>query len=157
MVLVAVLVASCSSGGVPQTDQKAPDFELYDTGGQAVRLSDYLGHPVAVNFWGTNCTYCVQEMPLLQQAYEQESAKDDGVVILTVNVQDSALGTRTFLAQNDYTLPGLVDSGGRVAQAYGVSAIPITFLIDRDGVVRYVKRGMFLSLNEVNAAFDRVR
>ena len=157
VVLIAILVVSCSPGGVLQAGYKAPVFELYDTGGNIFRLSDYLGQPVAVNFWGTNCVYCVEEMPDLQQAYEEEAAKDDGVVILTINVQDSAMGTRTFMTQNNYTLPALVDSSGQVAQAYGVSAIPMTYIIDRDGVIQYIKRGMFLSINEVHTAFDRVR
>ncbi len=96
-------------------------------------------------------------MPLLQQAYEQESVQADGVVILTINVQDSAVQTEEFFKENKYTMPALVDAGGRVGRAYGVSAIPITFLIDRDGVVRYVKRGLFLSINEVNVALNKVR
>ena len=96
-------------------------------------------------------------MPLLQQAYEQESAKDDGVAWLMVNVQDSAATTKSFITGGSYTFPALVDAGGRVARAYGVSAIPVTYLINRDGTVRYVKRGKFLSINEVNVAMNKVR
>ena len=96
-------------------------------------------------------------MPLLQQAYEQEAANSDGVVILTVNVQDNASKTKDFMESNRYTLPALIDDGGRAAHAYGVSAIPVTFFVTREGVVRYVKRGMFLSINEVNVAMGRVR
>ena len=96
-------------------------------------------------------------MPLLQQAYEQESAKADGVVLLTVNVQDTAAKTREFLETNHYTLPALIDDGGRVARDYGVSAIPITFFINRDGTVRYIKRGLFISFNEINVGMGRIR
>ena len=96
-------------------------------------------------------------MPLLQQAFDQESAKTDGVVLLTVNVQDTQAKAKEFLQTNKYTLPVMIDSGGRVARAYGVSAIPITFFINRDGTVRQVKRGMFLSINEVNVALGRIR
>jgi cytochrome c biogenesis protein CcmG, thiol:disulfide interchange protein DsbE len=96
-------------------------------------------------------------MPLLQQAWAQESVKADGIVVLLVNVQDTAEGMKKFLEDNDYSLPSLVDSGGRVGRAYGISAIPITFFIGRDGLIRYVKRGMFLSINEVNVAMGRIR
>ncbi len=96
-------------------------------------------------------------MPLLQQAYEQETAKTDGVVILTVNVQDTSSKAKDFLQANKYTLPVLMDDGGRIARAYGVGAIPITFFINRDGSVRYIKRGMFLSINELNVAMGRIR
>jgi len=155
--LIAVLAASCTSSGMPTINARAPDFELNDTEGKVVSLSDFLGRPVAVNFWGINCVYCIEEMPLLQEAFEQESAAADGVVILTVNVQNDAAATRAFLAENGYTLPALVDSSGRVADAYNISAIPVTFFIDSKGVVRYVKRGLFISINEVNVALNRVR
>ncbi len=157
LALLSILMASCATDTPPQTDTKAPDFELYDTSGKAVRLSDYKGQAVLINFWDTACTYCVEEMPLLQQAFEQESASADGAVILTVNIQDSAQTTAEFMSQNQFTLTALVDSGGKVTQAYGVSAIPITFLIDQQGIVRYIKRGLFSSINEVNLALKRVR
>jgi peroxiredoxin len=80
-------VTSCATDAPPQTGAKAPDFELYDTSGKAVRLSDYKGQAVLINFWDTDCTYCVEEMPLLQQAFEQESAAADGVVMLTINIR----------------------------------------------------------------------
>ena len=101
--------------------------------------------------------YCIEEMPLLQQAYDQETAKPDGVVLLTVNVQDTSATVKSFMEDGTYTFPALIDSGGRVARAYSVSAIPVTYLIGRDGIVRYVKRGKFLSINEVNVALGRVR
>ena len=96
-------------------------------------------------------------MPLLQQAYEQESGKTDGVVLLTVNVQDTTAVVKAFMSDGKYTFPALIDSGGRVARAYAVSAIPVTYLIGRDGIIRYVKRGKFLSINEVNVALNKVR
>ena len=158
VVLLSILVAmSCSPNAAPTAGAKAPDFELSNTAGQTVRLSDYLGRPVAVNFWGIECVYCVEEMPDLQKAFEQESTKTDGVAWITVNVQDSLDGVRAYFADKGYTLPALADSRGQVAQAYGISAIPITFLIDREGIVRYVKRGMFLSINEINVALNRIR
>jgi len=96
-------------------------------------------------------------MPLLQRAYEAESAKPDGVVILTVNVQNTPAAVRDFMAGGGYTFPALMDSGGSAATAYRISAIPITCLIARDGTVRYVKRGKYFSLNEINLGFERIR
>jgi peroxiredoxin len=96
-------------------------------------------------------------MPLFQQAFEHEMAEPDGVVILTINIRDSSPTVRDFMEANGYTFPALTDTGGRTARAYGISAIPITFMIGRDGTVRHVKRGKFLSINEINAAFSRIR
>jgi peroxiredoxin len=155
--MLAILVGSCSSAGVLTTGSKAPDFTLSNINGEQVKLSDYDGKPVAINFWGTDCAYCVEEMPTLQQASQEESSKTNGVAIITVNVQDSISGTKNYFNQNDYTLPALVDINGKVAQAYGVSAIPVTFLIDRNGYIIYVKRGMFLSINELHVALNKIR
>jgi peroxiredoxin len=95
-------------------------------------------------------------MPLLQRTFEQESAKPDGAVVLTINVKDTSAQVKEFLQGKNYSFPSLIDTGGRVGRAFGISAIPITFFIGREGTIRYVKRGMFLSINEINVALGRI-
>ncbi len=157
LALLLALAASCSPISAPTVGAEAPNIELFDLNNRIVRLSDYFGRPVVVNFWGTQCVYCIVEMPELEAAFRQESEKADGVVFLTVNVQDTSSTARTFMNNNGYTMPVLMDIGGRVAQAYNVSAIPVTYFIDRTGTIRYVKLGMFSSLNEINIVLDTIR
>ncbi len=140
-----------------KTGNLAPDFTLKDLDGNALSLSSLLGKPVTVNFWALDCPYCLDEMPFLQAAYTDESIKTDGIVMLTVNMKDPAQAIKNFFANQGYTLPALLDSGAKVTQVYGVSGIPATFFIDRDGIIRYVKRGAFLSLAELKISLDRIK
>jgi len=156
-VLLPVLTISCAPFSAPAHGTPAPDFELFGFDNRVVRLSDYLGRPVVINFWGTQCIYCLEEMPDLEDAFRQESEKIDGAIFLAVNVQDTAATARTFMNNHGYTIPVLMDAGGRAARAYNVSAIPVTFIVDRTGIIRYVKLGMFLNLGEINAALELVR
>ena len=157
LALLATLAAGCAPAMAPTVGAKAPDIELFDLDNHIVRLSDYSDRPVIINFWGTQCIYCLNEMAELETAFRQESVKADGVVFLTVNVQDTAATARAFMANNGYTMPALMDAGGRAAQAYGIYAIPVTFLINRAGTISYIKLGSFVSLDEINAALDKVR
>lgn len=157
LLVLSVLAVSCNTIAIPAVGTKAPDFELFDLNNQRVRLSDYLGRPVVINFWGTQCVYCLEEMPELEAAYLQESGIADGIAFLAINVQDSAATARAFMNNNGYTMPTLMDAGGRAAQSYNVSAIPVTFFIDRTGTISYVKLGMFVNLSEINSALDKIR
>jgi len=157
LLLLSVLGMSCTSSATPIVGAPAPSFELFDLNNQAVRLSDYLGRPVIINFWGTNCGYCLEEMPILEAFFREEQAKTDGVALLAINMQDTLTTARAFMSYNNYTMPVLMDTGGRAASAYNVYAIPVTFLVDRTGIIRHIKLGMFSGLNELNAVLDTVR
>lgn len=167
LLLLSCLVPGCSTSadtgtaGSPVTGYKtgnlAPDFSLKDIDGNSVSLASFLGKPVMLNFWALDCPYCLDEMPLLQTAYAEESTKADGITLLTINMKDSAQSIRSFFMKEGYTLTALQDSGSKITQSYGVSGIPTTFLIDRDGIIRYVKRGAFLSQAELKVAMDRIR
>ena len=97
------------------------------------------GKPVVLNFWATWCPPCKAEMPDIQKLYETYG--DDGeVVILGVaapnfsNETDEE-GIRTFLKQNGYTYPVLMDTAGELFMQYGISSYPTTFMIDKEGNV----------------------
>ena len=154
--VLLVLATSCiHTDAKPTVGAQAPDFELFNLDSQSVRLSDYLGHPVVINFWGTQCDYCLEEMPILEAVYRQESSKTDGVIFLTINVQDSAARAQAFMKDNDYTMPVLMDAGGRAARAYGVTGIPVTFFVDYNGIIRYIKLGSFTNQDELEAALEK--
>jgi peroxiredoxin len=78
------------------------------------------------------------------------------VVILTINSGESQQFISSFMQDNDYDFPVLLDTDYAVKQNYGVSGIPITFFIDRDGIIQYIKRGMFISINELQNALNKV-
>lgn len=112
----------------------APDFTVYDSQGSAVRLSDYRGTPVVLNFWASWCGPCQREMPDFDALYQQLG---DEVQVLMVNVTDGSRETMItawdFLADKGYLLPVVYDTAGEAAAAYGVYALPSTYFIDAQG------------------------
>lgn len=112
---------------------EAPDFKLVDLEGNPVKLSDYRGKGVFLNFWGTYCEPCKEEMPAMNRQYEKY--KSQGVEILAVNVDEQDVVVQKFAKQYDLRFPVVIDKGGEVMEAYKISPIPTTFLIDKDGVI----------------------
>ena len=112
----------------------APDFTVYDGDGNPVKLSDFVGTPVVVNFWASWCGPCKSEMP----AFDALCAKYEGeVAFLMVNLTDGSRetveGARDFIRSQGYTFPVYFDSDSSAALAYGVYSIPATYLIDAEG------------------------
>jgi peroxiredoxin len=118
----------------------APDFQLPDLDGENVRLSDYRGRPVFLNFWATWCEPCKEEFPAFEQFMQEQGA--NGAMVLAVNTEDNADAIRRFFASiGVQNLRALLDTDLRVQRAYGIVNIPITFIIDAEGVVRYFRPG----------------
>jgi peroxiredoxin len=116
------------------------DFELTALDGQTVQLSDYNGRVVFLNFWATWCEPCKREMPTFDTFMAEQPA--DGAVVLAVNVEESADLVRQFLDEYDITrLTIPMDTEAEVAGLYGVFQLPITYIIDTTGIVRYPKLG----------------
>lgn len=119
----------------------AIDFTLTDQYGNSHTLSDYKGKTVFLNFWATWCPPCRAEMPDIQKIYDSYKENgDDSLVILGVaspgqGQEGSLEEVAGFLEENGYTYPVLMDTTGQQFAAYGVYALPTTFMIDRDGNV----------------------
>lgn len=128
--------ASRSSG--PAVGEVAPDFELVSLEGESVLLSDLRGKPVLLNFWASWCGPCVMEMDLIQA---QQDAYSSDLVILAVNVDDSIATVRSFAEDEGLTFTILLDEDGDVQSQYRVSAIPISYFIDAEGVIQAVHLG----------------
>jgi len=116
-----------------QIGNLAPDFTLKELGGSDLTLSDLKGKRVFVNFWATWCPPCRAEMPHIQAVYEE---KEDDVVFLAINLGESESKVEAFLEKNGYTFPVLMDPKGQTASLYLVRAIPTSYVIDADGIVR---------------------
>ena len=119
---------------------KAIDFELKDQFGKIHQLSDYKGKIVYLTFWTTWCKNCVAELPILNQLYEEYGFNEDDVAILTISSPNVGREgdeeyIKSFIEQNGYTLPVLMDDGGMIASYYGIQAIPTNFVIKPDGTV----------------------
>lgn len=121
-------------GRRPEVGEPAPDFALEDTDGAVHTLSDYRGEAVWINFWATWCGPCRRELPDIQLLADE--FEDQGLVVLTVNEEQSAGEAEGFWEELDLDLPILLDSDGDVGTQYRLRGLPNNFFIDRDGIVR---------------------
>ncbi|HEY5586119.1 MAG TPA: TlpA disulfide reductase family protein [Ruminiclostridium sp.] len=112
----------------------APDFTLKDLEGKDVKLSDYKGKIVILNFWAVWCKYCKEEMPDLNEL-NKELEKDNEAVIITVDSQESPEIVKDYISSNNLNLKVLLDQDGSVTQTYGITGFPTTFIINRDGTL----------------------
>ena len=130
--------ANLSKTPAPKVGETAPNFSLYGLDGAAYELNDFIGHPVVLNFWGSFCEPCVREMPLLQKKYEKY--RDQGLVVLGVNLDESTVTINNFIRGMNITFPILLDKNV-VRKQYGVYNYPTTFFISRDGRIQDIKVG----------------
>jgi peroxiredoxin len=138
-VLATLLVASASQAAMPAVGRVAPDFTLKSDSGKNLKLSEYRGQVVMVNFWATWCGPCRQELPLLNRIHEQY--RKAGFVLLGVNIDDQPAAAQAMMKSLGIRFPVLFDTEKRVSRLYDVSAMPSTLLIDRDGKLRHVHLG----------------
>jgi peroxiredoxin len=138
------VVAVCSSAALTAQapGDTAPAFTLKTLVGDSVSLADFRGHPVIINFWGTWCPPCRDEIPLIVDAYQ--ARHDAGLVVLAVNGRDQETSTRAverFAAEFRMPFPILLDAKGGVRKRYGLRGLPTTVFVGADGVVRAVNIG----------------
>ncbi|MFD1360595.1 thiol-disulfide oxidoreductase ResA [Lentibacillus salinarum] len=151
LLLVAVIYALVSNLTDDETNVKAgtqaPDFKLEQINKhnerETVRLSDLEGKGVMLNFWGTWCEPCEDEMPYMESLYPEY--KDKGVEIVAVNLDTTKFVVDKFINKYDLTFPVPYDSNKEVMNAYNVEPLPTTFFIDPDGeIVKVVEGGLTL-------------
>ena len=127
--------------GVMPFENRIPseDFTLALLSGGEVSLSDYRGKVVFLNFWATWCPPCREEMPSMQVLYD--TLAEDGLEVVAVNVLEAEDIVSTFVEENQFSYPVLLDRDGRVSLRYAIRAYPTTYILDRESNVIAVRPG----------------
>lgn len=125
---------SIPAGKIPGIDigLEAPDFEIKTLDGKTVKLSDFQGQKVMLNFWATWCPPCKAEMPDMQKFYKEEG---EHIQILAVNI-DPEYDVAGFVKEMMIDFPILLDEDDEVMNAYQILTIPTTFFIDEKGIIQ---------------------
>ncbi|HBY97074.1 MAG: TlpA family protein disulfide reductase [Ardenticatenaceae bacterium] len=131
--------ADAVSRVAPQAGFQAPDFTLDRLGGGQTALADVQGQAVLLNFWATWCPPCRAEMPAIQRVANEYTA--DGLAVLLVNQGEEPGTISRYLDSIGVTAPVVLDRDGAVGLEYRVRALPTTFFIDREGIIRDVTIG----------------
>lgn len=145
--LVAVLgiallnPAHNATDGGPLVGKPAPEFTLTSLDGTRVSLASLRGRPVVLNFWASWCGPCREEAPLFRELSTRQSAGQGLAVIGILFQETNEQNARDFIREYALAYPSLRDPGIQTGINYGVSGIPETFFIDREGVIRHVDRG----------------
>jgi peroxiredoxin len=155
---IALSHGSCSPPGSTLQSQKAPDFTLSTMTEANITLSELEGTPVVLNFWATTCGYCVAELYYFE-AVAQES--EDEIKIVAINVGQPISEVERFFGGYEPTMIVALDRNGEIFADYcqgdnPQGYIPITFLIDSEGIVQYIKLGAFNSETELLNTLDSV-
>jgi thiol-disulfide isomerase/thioredoxin len=139
LLLLAGAWHSASATPAALVGQPASDFALRSLAADNIRLSEQLGEVVILNFWATWCGPCRQEMPLLEGIYSKY--RRAGLTLLSINIDQDQQDVGEMVQTLKLSYPVLLDLRNEVAKAYQLETLPLTVLIDREGVVRYVSEG----------------
>ena len=120
--------------GATRIDKPAPPINIPLYGGGVLTPEDYAGRPVVVNFWASWCGPCRQEAPIFEQLSQEYSER--GVLFIGVNIQDAEADAEAYLSEFTISYPNGSDEDGSISIDYGVIGIPVTFFINRDGIVQ---------------------
>lgn len=119
--------------GFTRINKPAPEFKLSLFQGGEIDLTSYRGRPIVINFWASWCVPCRQEAPILEGLWQ--SYQEGGVQFIGVNIQDAEADSSRYIREFGITYPNGLDADGRITVDYGVIGIPVTFFINREGIV----------------------
>lgn len=137
--LAAILLATLVFSGGENLPEMAPDFSLESLDGKTVTLSELRGSVVVIDFWATWCRPCLTTFPQLHAMVDRY--QDRGVVLLVVSLDRTAERARDYLVEHSYSTEAVLweslDAARGVRDLFDVVGIPRTFILDRDGFIRY--------------------
>lgn len=140
-------------GSGPGLGQPAPTFALLDVNGDVVRLEDFRGKVVLLNFWATWCTPCRKEFPELVETY---AGGTGDVVVIGVNMQENSDQVRAFADEYGAGFPILIDPNAAAAEAYRLLGLPSSYFIDQQGILREQHFGL-LTRTIINEKLQKAR
>ncbi len=154
LVIVAIGLYRAQKGSV-NVGERAPDFILTTFDGQEIDLADLRGQVVVLNFWASWCKPCELEAAELQMAWEYY-ALGGQVIFLGVDYTDTNREALKYLERFGITYPNGPDLGTRISQAYRITGVPETYIIDSDGIIAFRLIGPFLSYDDIITAVEDV-
>jgi len=145
LLLLAIGLKRAQQGQIG-VGEMAPDFTLTAFDGEEYHLADFKGQVVVVNFWASWCVTCKPEAEDLESAWRKYQGD---VIFLGVDYVDTEKEAKAYLEEANVTYPNGPDKRTLISQAYRVTGVPETFIIDKSGKVAYVQIGPFQSYNEI--------
>jgi cytochrome c biogenesis protein CcmG/thiol:disulfide interchange protein DsbE len=140
--------------GVTMVNRPAPGFALKTFEGNPIALANFRGRPVVINFWASWCPPCREEAPLIERTWRAYKNRD--LIFLGVNIQDRKEDALNYMREFDITYPNGPDPTGEISIDYGVSGLPVTFFVSRDGKV--VRRWVgALEHSVLNRSIEEIR
>ena len=129
------LLAACGSPDAgPRTGSPAPHFEVVELDGSVRRFpEDFAGKPVILDFWADWCRYCANSMTQIDQVWREHA--DSGLSVVAVNVGQDRATAAAFIAKLGVGYSAALDPDSKIARLYGVNGLPITYFVDRNGVI----------------------
>ncbi|WP_413372079.1 TlpA family protein disulfide reductase [Paenibacillus taichungensis] len=115
-----------------------PEFTAINSAGEQVKLSDYRGKVVMINFWASWCTPCVREMPMINQIAQ---TYQNDVETLFVNVGEAKGTIREFMEKQQFDFPVIIDVTGKISSKYRITGLPATMIIDQEGIFSHILLG----------------
>lgn len=140
----AIMTFSSSQSSSAAPGDQAPTFELTNLEGEAVRLSDYKGKGVILNFWASWCNPCVNELPLLNEAFKLAD-----LPMIAINVGEDEEKVRKFVERYDLAFPVALDHDLLIKKKYHASGLPLTVLIDSKGTLIHRHVGELTDMSEI--------
>lgn len=138
-VVAAVILAAAAPRAATREGSAAPSITMTDANGVTVTLAELKGKVVLVDFWASWCVPCRASFPALEMLYRDYKAR--GFEVLAVNVDERRKDADQFLKDKPHTMRILFDPKGQAPEAFGVTGMPTSVLIDRKGVIRYSHQG----------------
>lgn len=145
-ILLLAGIAGCAVPIGSKVGDKAPDFTLATLDGGQIRLADLKGKPVVIAFWTTGCSACIYQMPFLVTANDE---LDNEVEFVSIDMGESSYQVQTAVDYYGFSLPVALDSDEAVSTSYNIIYTPTNIIIDKHGIIRYIRKGAFTSATEI--------